>query len=242
MELYPAIDIHGGRVVRASRTDLTRATLYHPDPFAVAEALVAGGARWVHVVDLDRAFGVGDQTPLVAALVKRLPIPVQVGGGLWRIEDVEQMRDRGVQRVLLGVRATETMTLLTALTDQFSPDSLGLALDVHAGRAWARDWPDAARFAPRELVARARAAGIAIVALTELSREGALGGADIAGAAALARDTEVGVIVSGGVSGLDDLERIRDAGLAGAIVGRALFERKLSLEDALKCCSSSSPS
>ncbi len=242
MELYPAIDIHGGRVVRASRTDLDRATLYHPDPVAVAEAFVAGGARWVHVVDLDRAFGVGDQTPLVAALVKRLPIPVQVGGGLWRIEDVEQMRDHGVQRVLLGARATETMAILTALTDQFSPDSLGLALDVQAGRVWARDWPDAARFAPRELAGRARAAGIDIVALTELSREGALGGADIAGAAALARDAEVGVIVSGGVNGLDDLVRIRDAGLAGAIVGRALFEKRLSLEAALKCCSSSSPS
>ncbi len=242
MDLYPAIDLHGGRVVRASRTDLARATLYHPDPFAVAEAFAAGGARWIHVVDLDRAFGVGDQAPLVAALVKRLRIPVQVGGGLWRLDDVEQMRDHGVQRVLLGARAAGQADALDVLTDQFSPDSLGLALDVRAGRVWTRDWSDADRWTPAELARRARAAGITTVAVTELSREGVLGGADVGGAAALAREAEVDVIVSGGVSGLDDLARIRDAGLAGAIVGRALFEKKVTLEEALQCCSSSSPS
>lgn len=236
MELYPAIDIHAGRVVRASRTDLARAALYHPDPFAVAEAFVAAGARWIHVVDLDRAFGVGDQTPLVAALVKRQRVPVQVGGGLWTAEAVEEMRDHGVQRILLGARAAADPRGLAALVEQFSPDSLGLALDVRANAMWARHWPEAAQWTAQDLAARARAAGITLVALTELAREGALAGADWQGAATLARAAGVDVIVSGGVQDLDDLGRIRDAGLAGAIIGRALYERRFTLEDALACC------
>ncbi|HWO88265.1 MAG TPA: HisA/HisF-related TIM barrel protein, partial [Gemmatimonadales bacterium] len=165
MELFPAIDIHDGRVVRASRTDLSRSTLYHPDPFAVAAAFVEAGARWVHVVDLDRAFGVGDQTDLVAALVKRLPIPVQVGGGLVALDEVEAMRDVGVQRILLGSRAAADWSTLEALVDQFSPDSLGVALDVKDGKLWARNWPEAPSHAPADVARRARAAGITVVAV-----------------------------------------------------------------------------
>lgn len=226
-------------MVRASRTTLSAATVYHPDPMAYAEALVEAGARWVHVVDLDRAFGVGDQTPLVAALVKRLDVPVQVGGGTWQPDDVAELRDCGVQRILLGARAAADEPVLAALADQFAAESLGLALDVQDGRVWSRQWDAAPTFTPLELARRAAAVGIAVLAVTELSREGALGGADVAGAAALAKETGMDVIVSGGVDGLADLERIRDAGLAGAIVGRALFEKRFTLPEALACLSRS---
>jgi phosphoribosylformimino-5-aminoimidazole carboxamide ribotide isomerase len=239
LELYPALDIHAGRVVRASRATLHGAVVYHEDPVALAEEWAAAGARWLHVVDLDRAFGLGDQTALLGALVKRLRIPVQVGGGLWTAEDVERMRDLGVQRVLLGSRAAAFTTLLAAIADQFSPDSLGLALDVEGGRVWARDWSDAPRWTPAELAWKARTAGIGTMAYTELSREGALQGPAVESASAIAREVNLDVIVSGGVGALGDLARIRDAGLAGAIVGRALHENRFSLEDALKCCSSS---
>jgi phosphoribosylformimino-5-aminoimidazole carboxamide ribotide isomerase len=238
LELYPAIDIHHGQVVRASRTDLTSATVYHPDPFAVAEQFVAAGARWVHVVDLDRAFGVGDQTPLVAALVKRLPVPVQLGGGLWTADDVAELRDVGVQRILLGARAVADRATLAELVDQFAEECLGLALDVKDGRAWARNWPEASDWLPEDVAGRARDAGIRVLAVTELGHEGRLGGADVAGAAALAQATGMDVIVSGGVSSLADLERLQEGGMAGAIVGRALFERQFTLEEALVCLSS----
>ncbi len=239
MELYPAIDIHQGRVVRASRRDLGRATLYHPDPAAAAERFVAAGARWIHVVDLDRAFGVGDQTPLVAALVKRLPVPVQVGGGLWTADAVAEMRDVGVQRVLLGTQAVADAGALAELVDQFATESLGLSLDLDQGRVWARHWDGAAAVSPGEVAARARAAGIELLVVTDLAREGALGGANVTDAAALGRSAGVDVVVSGGVNGLGDLVRIRDAGLAGAIVGRALFEGLIGIEEALACSSPS---
>jgi phosphoribosylformimino-5-aminoimidazole carboxamide ribotide isomerase len=239
VDLFPAIDIHEGKVVRASRSDLSRATLYHPDPFAVLDQFVAAGARWVHVVDLDRAFGVGDQTALVAALVKRSPVPIQLGGGLWRSDDVAELRDAGVQRVLLGAQAAEDEELLRELADQFAADCLGLAIDVQDGRVWSRSWPDAGDWKPEDLARRAAAQGIETLAVTELSREGRLGGADVRGAAALAQETGMDVVVSGGVDGLDDLRRIEAAGLAGAIVGRALFEKRFTLQEAFACLSRS---
>jgi phosphoribosylformimino-5-aminoimidazole carboxamide ribotide isomerase len=192
------------------------------------------------VVDLDRAFGVGDQTSLVAALVKRLPVPVQAGGGMWTAEVVAELRDAGVQRVLLGSRATADLHELDQLVDQFSVDCLGVAIDIERGRVWARNWPEAHELTPDEVGRRAAAAGIGVLAVTELSREGRLGGADVAGAAVLARQTGCDVIISGGIDGLEDLRRVEAAGLAGAIVGRALFENRFTLPEALACLSSSS--
>lgn len=240
MEIFPAIDIHKGQVVRASRSDLSRATLYDADPFAVADRFVAAGARWVHVVDLDRAFGVGDQTTLVAQLVKHLNVPVQLGGGLWTADDVAELRDCGVQRVLLGSRAAADEESLAELADQFAADCLGLSIDVENGRVWSRNWPEAADWVPADLARRARDAGIETLVVTELGHEGKLKGADVDGSAALSRDTGMDVIVSGGVDGLDDLKRIEAAGLAGAIIGRALFEKRFTLEEAFACLSPSS--
>jgi len=242
LDLYPAIDIHAGRVVRASRTRLDGATLYADDPLAIADRFVAAGARWVHLVDLDRAFGVGNQSNLIAELVRRLPIPTQAGGGMDAPDAVAELRDLGVQRVLVGPRAIADDATREALAEQFSADSLGVAIDVDGDRVWARHWAGAGDWTPLALARLAAGAGITTIALTELSREGALAGSGWAAAAALAREARVEVIVSGGVDGLDDLARIRDAGLAGAIIGRALYEDRMSLEDALACCSSSSPS
>lgn len=239
MELYPAIDIRAGRVVRMSRSDATKQALYHPDPFAVADSYLEAGAGWVHVVDLDRAFGLGDQTALVAALVKRLPIPVQAGGGIRTADDALRMRDLGVQRVVLGMRAAESVDDLAATADFFSEDFLAIAVDVRDGSLWARDWPEAAAVTPPALLQRAHAAGLVLAVHTDLSREGSLLGANVEDAATLSRDAGVDMIVSGGINGLRDLERIREAGLAGAVVGRALFEKRFTLKEALACSSSS---
>jgi phosphoribosylformimino-5-aminoimidazole carboxamide ribotide isomerase len=239
LDIYPAIDIHAGRVVRASRRSLEGAFVYHPDPLALALAWEEQGARWIHLVDLDRAFGVGDQSRLVASLVRRLGIPVQVGGGMWRPEDVAVMRDAGVQRILLGARAASDEAVLEVLLGMFASDSLGLALDVSGGSTWSRDWADAASHPPVRLARRAVGAGIGVLAVTELAREGRLAGVELSEPAALMEATGAEVLVSGGVAGIADLESIRDLGLSGAIVGRALMEGRLTLAEALACSSSS---
>ena len=239
MDLYPAIDIHAGHAVRASREDLRDITPVARDPIALAERLAESGAQWLHVVDLDRAFGVGDQTPIVAALVKRLAIPVQATGGLRDADAVASLRDVGVQRVLVDARLAADPRALADLTDQFAPDSIGLALDVRDGRPWGRRWDDAEHHTPLALAQRAADAGMRLLAVTDLAREGALGGADVDGAVVVMRETGMDVLVSGGVRSLQDLVRIRDAGLAGAIVGRALHDGRFTLQEALACSSSS---
>lgn len=239
MDLYPAIDIHAGQAVRSSRAQLAGAVAVHPDPIALAERFAADGAEWLHVVDLDRAFGVGDQASLVAALVKRLAIPVQVTGGLRDADAAAALRDVGVQRVLVDASAVADPRTLAELADQFAADSIGLALDLEDGRTWARHWPEAGAHAPSALARRAAEAGIGVLAVTELAREGALAGADVGSAAALMRETGMAVLVSGGVHSLRGLAAIRDAGLAGAIVGRALHEGRFTLREAIACCRSS---
>jgi len=239
LDLYPAIDIHAGQVVRASRDDLRMAVPVAADPLALAERFAADGAPWIHVVDLDRAFGVGDQTSVVAGLVRRLAIPVQATGGVRDADTVAALRDAGVQRVLVDAMLAADERALAELADQFAADSIGLALDVLDGRTWARRWDDAARHSPATLARRAADAGLGILAVTDLAREGGLAGADVDGAVRLMRETGMDVLVAGGVDGVADLVRIRDAGLAGAIVGRALHEGRFTLREALACSSSS---
>lgn len=238
MEIFPAIDILGGQVVRVSRTDPAAVVVYDTDPIAVADRFVAAGARWIHLVDLDRTFGSGDQRAMVLDIVKRLPIPVQLGGGLWRADDVMEMRDFGVQRVILGTRALADTAELRALADCFSDDCLAVAIEERGGVAWSRDWLEARQQAGVDLARRARDAGIRIVVHTDIAREGELRGANTAAARAIAAGAGVDVIVSGGVESLEGLAALRDAGLAGACVGRALFENRFTLQEALACCTS----
>ena len=241
MDLYPAIDIRAGRVVRVRRGDPSSEIVYHADPAAVADGYVRDGARWVHVVDLDRVFGAGQQTALIAELARSFPLRFQVGGGLAAAGDVAAVLECGVERVIVRGAAAREVGWLEALAARFGGSRLAVAIDVlgsgpSAGRAGPVEGltaQEAARLA--SVVARA---GVRTVIYTDLGREGLLVGTDVASAATLARDSGADVIVSGGIHTLDELKRVRDAGLAGAIVGRALFEGRFTLREALACSSS----
>ncbi len=245
MELYPAIDIRAGRVVRVRRGDPASEILYHPDPGAVLDGYAREGARWVHVVDLDRVFGVGEQTALIAALVRRAPLKVQVGGGVSAAADVEAVLATGAARVIVRatIEAEPGGAGFPDLVRRFGRERLALALDIRAagGGSVATAAARVHALEPEAALARARRAagtGIRTVVCTDLGREGRLGGAGVASAATVAREAGVDVIVSGGVQSLEELMRIRDAGLAGAVVGRALFEKRFTLREALACSSS----
>lgn len=241
MDLYPAIDIRAGRVVRVRRGDPSSEIVYHDDPAAVAERYAREGARWVHVVDLDRVFGSGQQTALIGDLARRFPLRLQCGGGLADAEEVAAVLACGVERAIVRGAAARALGWLEALAARFGGSRLAVAIDV------AGDGPGSApRGAGEGLTARdaaalarnAARAGIRTVIYTDLGREGLLVGTDVRSAAALARDSGADVIVSGGIHTLDELARVRDAGLAGAIVGRALFEGRFTLREALACSSS----
>jgi len=243
VDLYPAIDIRGGQVVRLSQGEATRQTVYGNDPLAVAEQFLACGAQWIHVVDLDRAFGDGDNTPVVRRLVAGVGrrARVQLGGGLRSLDRVRESFEFGAARVVVGTSAAMDPAFVPDALAIAGPERLAVGVDARDGFVAVRGWTETSTLTVETLVNRVVADGVVTVVYTDVARDGMLRGPDIAGAAALQR-TGASVIASGGVSGLDDLRAVCEAGLAGVIVGRALYEGRLDLAAALQAarCSPSS--
>ncbi len=243
MHLYPAIDIRGGQVVRLSQGEAARATVYGEDPVAVAERFADHGARWIHVVDLDRAFGTGDNTSVVQRVVASVGrrADIQLGGGLRSLDRLRESLEVGVARVVVGTSAAADAAFVPAALALAGPDRLAVGVDVREGFVTVRGWTETSTLTAEALVDRVVREGVVTVIHTDVSRDGMLRGPDLAGAKALRR-TGAKVIASGGVSSLEDIRAVCEAGLAGAIVGRALYEGRFELAAALEAarCASSS--
>jgi phosphoribosylformimino-5-aminoimidazole carboxamide ribotide isomerase len=234
MDLYPAVDVQGGRVVRLRQGEAHQATAYDDDPLAVAAAWARAGARWVHFVDLDRAFGRGDNRDLARAFLAAATVPVQVGGGLRTEEAIEEMLAWGAARVVIGTKAATDPDMVERLLARHGADRLAIGIDAKEGRVAVRGWTEVFDLTALDLARRVRRQGATTAIYTDVARDGMLTGPDVAGARALA-DVGLGVIASGGIASLDDLRRVSTAGLAGAIVGRALYEGRFTLAEALAC-------
>jgi phosphoribosylformimino-5-aminoimidazole carboxamide ribotide isomerase len=235
VELFPAIDIRNGRVVRLSQGEATRQTVYGEDPAAVAETYAAGGARWIHVVDLDRAFGEGHNDGAVQRILQRVGgrVSVQAGGGFRSVELVRRGLALGVTRVVVGTAAASDPEFLGALTDSVSAERVAVGVDARDGMVAVRGWTETSALTAGELARSAVRAGILTLIYTDVERDGMMRGPDVEGAVRL-QETGASVIVSGGVSSLDDLRRAAEAGLSGAVVGRALYEGRFELPAALE--------
>lgn len=236
MDLFPAIDLRDGRCVRLYQGDYGRETVYGDDPVAQAVAFAEAGAGWIHVVDLDAArSGVGVNRPVVAAIAAAVGVPVQTGGGVRDEASADALREAGVARVVLGTAALEDPGLVRRLAARM-PVAVGL--DARGREVAVRGWEQGSG---RDLLDVAREfadAGVAALVVTEIGRDGTLEGPDLDGLAVVLAETPLDVIASGGVGTLDDLRALAalDVGgrrLAGAIVGRALYEGAFSLDDAL---------
>jgi phosphoribosylformimino-5-aminoimidazole carboxamide ribotide isomerase len=236
MDLYPAIDLRGGRVVQLIQGDFARERVHGDDPVAVAKAFVAAGARWIHTVDLDAArTGEPVNREHIAAIAAAVDVPVQAGGGVRSAEAARALADAGVARVVMGTAALEDPGLIATIA---SRQPVALGLDVRgrevAIRGWAQgsgvEWPDALR--------RLADAGAEAVVVTQIAVEGLMGGADLGGLSEVLAATELDVVASGGVGSLDDLLALHriEAGerrLAGAIVGTAIYEGRVDVAEAV---------
>jgi phosphoribosylformimino-5-aminoimidazole carboxamide ribotide isomerase len=231
IELYPAIDLRAGRCVRLYQGDYGRETVYGDDPVAQALAFEAEGAAWIHVVDLDAArTGEPVNRPVVAAIAAAVSVPVQTGGGA-----AEALIDAGVARVVLGTAALEQPDLVRRLAPRF-PVAVGL--DARGREVAVRGWEQGSGRDLLDVAAEFADAGVAALVVTEIGRDGTLEGPDLEGLAAVLGATGIDVIASGGVGSLDDLRAldqlsVGDRRLAGAIVGRALYEGAFTLTEAL---------
>ena len=230
MILLPAIDVRHGRVVRLSQGEAHRETVYGDDPLAVAERFADEGAGWLHLVDLDRAFGEGDNAALLGRVIAGLGarLRVQVGGGFRTLEAIEPMLDLGAARVVIGTAAVRSPELVPAAVERAGSGRLAVGIDARAGMVAIRGWREETGERAADVAARVIAQGIRTLVYTDVARDGMLEGPDLAGAAAL-QALGADVIASGGVASLEDLRRARDAGLAGVIVGRAIYEGRFTV-------------
>lgn len=236
MIVYPAIDLRGGRCVRLLQGAFDRETVYGDDPVAMARRWEAAGARWLHVVDLDGArAGRPVQTDLVRAICAAVEIPVQVGGGLRAAAAVETVLAAGAARVVVGTAAVEDPELCRALC-RSHPGKIALGLDARAGRLRVAGWTQDGGLLATDLAAAAAGMGAAAIIYTDIGRDGTQEGPDIAGTREVARAAEIPVIASGGVGSLAHVRAVAALaadGVAGVIVGRALYTGAVDLAAAL---------
>jgi phosphoribosylformimino-5-aminoimidazole carboxamide ribotide isomerase len=237
--LYPAIDLRGGRCVRLEKGDAARQTVYADDPLAVAAGFAAAGARWLHVVDLDAAFGEGSNRALIGRLAAECPLAVQTGGGLRRIEDLEEVLEVGARRVVIGTAAVENPALVDEALARWGPERVAVGLDARGRTPALRGWREPSGADLFGLGRTLAARGVTTLVHTDIERDGMLGGPNLELSAALAEASGAEVIVSGGVSGMDDvraaLRRARaGAAIGGMIVGKALYEARFDLAEAIR--------
>jgi phosphoribosylformimino-5-aminoimidazole carboxamide ribotide isomerase len=235
VELYPAVDVRGGRVAHVRTGNASQPSVYGDDPVGAVVRLAAAGARWIHLVDLDRAYGRGSNGAVVQAVLTSATPRVQVGGSLADEETIALMLEWGATRVVIGcAAAANDPAMVGRLVKRHGRDRLAVAIDATDGRITPRDHRPTAPLWVLDLARLVSDQGAPTIIYTDVTRDGTLTGPDLAAAQAIAR-LGVQVVASGGIGTLADLTAVRDAGLAGAVVGRALHEGRFTLVEALTC-------
>ena len=244
MDLYPAIDLRGGRVVQLQQGDYDRETHYADDPVAVARRFDASGVRWIHVVDLDAARDGGDANlGVIEAICANVSARVQTGGGVRSAEDAGDRFAAGVARVVIGSAAVENPELVDDLA-AMHPGRIAVGLDARGRDVAIHGWAEATGADVVTLAARFDRPGVGALVVTEIGRDGMLQGPDLDQLRAVLAATTVPVIASGGVSSLEDLRNLAalEAGgrrPTGAIAGTAVYEERFTIEEGIAACSQS---
>jgi phosphoribosylformimino-5-aminoimidazole carboxamide ribotide isomerase len=239
MELYPSIDLRDGQVVRLLRGDYSAETVYGDDPVAVAQKFAAAGTHWIHVVDLDAARAGGDANlESIERVCASVKVNVQTGGGVRSVADAEQRFAAGAARVVIGSAAVEHPELVDELAERY-PNRVAVGLDARGRDVAIHGWEDATG---QDLVALAQSfegRGVSALIVTDISQDGTLAGPGVEQMRVVTEAVRVPVIASGGVGTIGDLTQLATLPVAGVIVGRALYEGRFTVEEAIAACSQS---
>ncbi|MGH2808046.1 MAG: 1-(5-phosphoribosyl)-5-[(5-phosphoribosylamino)methylideneamino]imidazole-4-carboxamide isomerase [Actinomycetota bacterium] len=233
--VFPAVDISEGRCVRLLQGRFGTETVYSDDPVKIALGFSSAGARWLHIVDLDGAkTGVAANRELVVEVVKRASCPVQAGGGVRTLDDVEELLAAGANRVVLGTVALEDPDAMAKACARFGP-RITVSLDAKGDQLASHGWTVGTGVPVLDAVKAFEDAGVSSFVYTDVSRDGTMSGPNVEALGRLTESTNLPVVTSGGISSLDDLRvvaRLRPWGVSGAIVGRALYEHKFGIAEA----------
>jgi phosphoribosylformimino-5-aminoimidazole carboxamide ribotide isomerase len=239
MIVYPAIDLLGGQVVRLLKGEAANRTVYSDDPVGVARRWREAGAAWLHVINLDGALGEAALNLDLLAQLAAVGLPIQFGGGIRSLDDVQAALDAGASRVIVGTLAVRQPEIVAEAVERFGAEALAAALDARDGKVATHGWGATSEQTPAALGARFAGMGLRHALYTDISRDGALTGVNVEATVELARATGLDVIASGGVSSLDDIRALKAAAtpIAGVIVGKALYDEVFTLESALDVAS-----
>ena len=234
MILYPAIDLKDGKAVRLYKGEMEKATIFHDYPVTQALTFEEAGCEWIHLVDLNGAFaGAPVNGDIVKDILATVSIPCQLGGGIRDMATIEAWISRGLSRIILGTVAVENPTLVREAALAF-PGKIAVGLDAREGRVATRGWASETNIMVTDLAQQFEDDGITAIIYTDINRDGAMGGPNVAATEALARAVNIPVIASGGVSSMQDLHDLKATGvISGAISGRALFDGAINLANAL---------
>jgi len=239
MIVFPAIDLRRGQVVRLRQGDPKAVTTYSDDPVATALRWQEEGASWIHVVNLDGALGDTEthrNLDQLAAIQEACRLPIQFGGGMRSLDNIEDVLERGASRIILGTVAVQQPDLVEEAVKRFGAERIVVGVDARDGLVAVSGWQDATQITPIEVALRMRGFGVQHLLFTDIGRDMMLAGVNVEATAELARATGMWVIASGGVANLEDIRRLKvvaSAGIEGVIIGQALYTGRLRLADAI---------
>jgi len=234
--VIPAVDLMNGKVVRLSRGDPKTAKVYSQFGTAVETAVKwkRDGAEKLHIIDLDAAFGIGNNLSVIAEIVKRVDLPVQVGGGIRTVEAVEKLLALGVSQVILGALAFSDPNAILQVQSKFGSERVIVALDNKDGKIMVEGWKTQTAFGMKDALEKFAKLKIGAFLVTSITKDGTLSGPDLATLSEACRYPNVEIIAAGGIGSLNDLVALERVGVAAAVVGKALYEDKFTFKEALK--------
>ena len=238
--IFPAIDLHHGEVVRLQYGDLEQKTVFGTDPLQTAQKWVDAGTSWLHIINLDGAFDEsGAQNWELLPQLSQLGAKIQFGGGIRTLRQMAQAINRGAARVIIGTTAVENPDIVEDAVRRFGPERIVVGIDARDGIVKTRGWQSASQLSPIDLGLQMAALGVQTIIYTDISRDGVLVGVNAQAAAKIAQETGLNVIASGGVASIEDVQRtiaFQKVGVTGLIIGRALYDGKIDLQEALNAC------
>jgi phosphoribosylformimino-5-aminoimidazole carboxamide ribotide isomerase len=238
MNIYPAIDIRGGKCVRLIQGDFSRETVYLDDPIVAAKKWQNQGAKWIHVVDLDGAkSGIPGNVNVIKKIREAVNVNIQVGGGIRDANTVENYLNSGIDRIIFGSSAVKNITLIKDTIDKYGTDKVAVGVDTRQNEVAIHGWTETSNIIIEEMLDQLKTIGVKTIIYTDISRDGMMKGPSISGIEKVLSFADFFVIASGGISSMVDLEQLaqyEQKGLDGAIIGKALYNGALDLKAVLE--------
>jgi phosphoribosylformimino-5-aminoimidazole carboxamide ribotide isomerase len=236
VQLIPAIDLMDGKIVRLTHGDPKTAKVYSQfgGPVETAKKWQADGATKLHMIDLDAALGLGNNLSVIAEVAGSIDLPIQVGGGIREIGAVEKLLKLGVSQVILGALAFSDPDAVTQVQQRFGAESVIVALDNRDGKIMVEGWKTATALSMKEALKNFAALGVKAFLVTSITKDGTLSGPDLDTLREACKYPNVKIIAAGGIGGLNDLRALKQVGVEGAVIGKALYEGRFTLKEALK--------